>query len=129
MDYEAYAGYHATNLEALTTAASSVQLVLILFDGLLEELARVKAHIEHRRYERKGESVNKCIDILNGLSSALDFDSNSEIVTDLARLYDYCVYRLYQASASLDVAGVDEVEKLLITLKGGWIGVRDQHEQ
>lgn len=128
MDYEAYRSYHSVNLEAQTATASPVQLVLVLFDGLLEELARARGHMEGRRFEQKGESIGKCINILNGLSSALDFESGGEVVTDLARLYDYCAFRLYQASVELDVAALDEVVGLLGTLKGGWMGVRDQHE-
>ncbi|POZ63382.1 flagellar export chaperone FliS [Chromobacterium alticapitis] len=127
MDYEAYRNYHAVNLESQTHAASQVELVLVLFDGLLEEIARARGHLEHGRYEQKGESISKCINILNGLSSALDFESGGEVVANLARLYDYCAHRLYQASAELDGAALDEAEKLLLTLKGGWVGVRDQH--
>ncbi|MGL6069775.1 flagellar export chaperone FliS [Craterilacuibacter sp.] len=128
MDYEAYRSYHTVNLESQTSQASPVQLVLVLFDGLGEELARARAHIEHGRYEEKGDSISKCINILNGLSGALDFDAGGEVVTNLARLYDYCAYRLYDASVKLDAAAIDEVAGLLETLKGGWIGVRDQHE-
>ena len=47
------------------------------------------------------------------------------MVTNLARLYDFCVYRLYSASSQLDIEGVVEVEQLLATLRGGWLGVRD----
>nr|WP_294865059.1 flagellar export chaperone FliS [uncultured Pseudogulbenkiania sp.] len=128
MDYEAYRSYHSVNLEAQTATASPVQLVLVLFDGLLEELARARGHLEGQRFEQKGDSITKCINILNGLSSALDFESGGEVVTDLARLYDYCAFRLYHASVELDVVALDEVVGLLGTLKGGWMGVRDQHE-
>ncbi|GGY04633.1 flagellar export chaperone FliS [Paludibacterium paludis] len=127
MDYEAYASYHAVNLEAQTSTASPVELVLVLFDGLLDELARAKGHIEARRFEQKGESITKCINILNGLSSALDYDNGGEVVTNLARLYDYCVWRLHDASLSLDTAILDEVCALLATLKGGWQGVGEAH--
>lgn len=128
MDYDAYRSYHAVNLESQTASASPVQLVLVLFDGLEEELARARGHIEQQRFEQKGESIGKCINILNGLSSALDMDSGSEVVLNLARLYDYCTYRLYHASIELDVAALDEVVQLLTTLKGGWLGVQEQHE-
>jgi len=49
MDYDAYSNYHAVNLKAQTANASPVQLVLILMDGLLEELARTRAHIAAKR--------------------------------------------------------------------------------
>lgn len=127
MDYEAYASYHAVNLEAQTSTASPVELVLVLFDGILDELARAKGHIEARRYQQKGDSITRCINILNGLSSALDFDADNEVVNNLARLYDYCVWRLHDASLELDTAAIDEVVGLLGTLKGGWQGVGELH--
>ncbi|UTH73151.1 flagellar export chaperone FliS [Chromobacterium sp. IIBBL 290-4] len=127
MDYEAYRSYHAVNLEAQTHSANQVELVLVLFDGLLEEIARARGHIRQQRYEQKGESITKCINILNGLSSALDFETGGEVVANLARLYDYCAHKLYQASVALDEAALDEAEALLLKLKGGWMGVRDQH--
>ncbi|MCW7536524.1 flagellar export chaperone FliS [Aquabacterium sp. A7-Y] len=126
MTYDAYRSYHAVNLEARTAQASPVQLVLILMDGLLEELARARAHIEARRYELKAKSLDKCIDILNGLSSALDPESGGEVVANLGRLYDHCAQRLYQAGYELDPAMVDEVSGLVGTLKRGWQGVESR---
>ncbi len=123
MNYEAYSSYHAVNLHSQAAAASPVQLVLILMDGLYEELARVKAHIAARRYEAKAASLDKCIEILNGLSSALDMESGGEVVENLARLYDYCAWRLTQAGIQLDPALVDEVIGLLDNIKQGWRGV------
>lgn len=126
MDQEAYRSYHATNLSAQTAQASPVQLVIVLMDGLLEELARARAHIEARRYELKANSLDKCINILNGLSSSLNADTPNEVVNNLSQLYDYCAQQLYQAGVRLDVALVDEVSKLISTLRGGWQGVQAQ---
>jgi flagellar protein FliS len=127
MSYDAYKTYHAVNLGAKTAQASPVQLVLILMDGLLEELARAKAHVAAKRFELKAKSLDKCVDILNGLSSALDMEAGGEVVENLSRLYDYCARRLYQAGYQLDPAIIDEVAKLLSTIRQGWQGVLDNH--
>jgi flagellar protein FliS len=127
LNHEAYSSYHAVNLDAQTASASPVQLVLILMDGLLEEVARARAHIAARRFEQKAASLDKCIEILNGLSSALDFESRNEVVDNLGRLYDYCAGRLYAAGVSLDTAIIDEVTGLLGTIRQGWLGVQAQH--
>jgi len=127
VSYEAYRGYHEVNLNAQAAQASPVQLVLILMDGLLEELARARAHIEAKRYEMKAKSLDKCVDILNGLASALDLESGSEVVENLGRLYDYCAERLYQAGIKLDPGIIDEVVGLITTLKHGWEGVQAKH--
>jgi len=127
MSSEAYLSYHAVNVGAQAVQASPVQLVLMLTDGLLEELTRARAHIEARRYELKARSLDRCIDMLNGLSSALDFEAGGELVQNLSRLYDYCAERLYQAGFKLDPTMVDEVSGLLMNLRKGWQGMQARH--
>ena len=126
MDHDAYRSYHAVNLEAQTARASPVQLVLILMDGLLEEIARAKGHIQARRYEQKANSLNRCIDMLNGLSSSLDSDAGNEVVNNLMRLYDYCASRLHTVGLKLDTTIIDEVTGLLTTIKRGWLSVQER---
>ncbi len=123
MSYDAYQSYQTVNLHAQTAQASPLQLVLVLMDGLLDELSRARAHIEARRYELKSASLDKCVSIINGLSSALDMDNGGEVVQNLARLYDYCAERLFRAGVELNVAIVDEVQRLLTQIRGGWQGV------
>lgn len=126
MDHDAYRSYHAVNLDAQTARATPVQLVLVLMDGLLEEIARARGHIEAGRFEQKATSLDRCVEILNGLSSSLDLEAGGEVVENLARLYEFCAWRLYNAGFKLDTLLLDEVSGLLATLKGGWLGVQDR---
>lgn len=124
MSHDAYQSYQTVSLHAQTAQASPLQLVLVLMDGLLDELARARAHIEARRFELKAASLDKCVGIINGLSSALDLETGGEVVRNLARLYDHCAERLYRAGVELDVAILDEVGRLLAQIRGGWQGVQ-----
>jgi flagellar secretion chaperone FliS len=124
---EAYGSYHATSLDAQTSRASPVELVLLLTDGLLDELARARAHIVAKRYEQRAASLNKCIDIINGLSSSLDFDSGGQVVANLANLYEFCIGHLHGAGIKQDPAMVDEVVKIMTTIRAGWAGVQARH--
>jgi len=124
MNQEAYSSYHSVNLDAQTARASPIELVLVLTDGLLEELARARGHVVGKRYELKALSLNKCTEIINGLSSSLDYDQGGEVVANLGRLYDYCVARLDRAGVDMDPAILDEVVGLLTTIKQGWLGVQ-----
>ena len=117
---EGYGQYQQSDLAIQAAAANPHQLVLILFKGLMDELVRAKSHIAARRYERKVKSINKCIDILNALTSALDFENGGELALTLANLYDYCVYRLYDASHKLSTESIEEVEKILSNIQDGW---------
>jgi flagellar protein FliS len=121
---EAYGNYHSTNLDAQTARASPVELVLLLTDGLLDELARARAHIVGKRYELKAASIDKCVEIINGLSSSLDFEQGGDVVENLARLYDFCAAHLQGAGIKMDPAMVDEVVRILATIRQGWLGVQ-----
>jgi flagellar protein FliS len=127
LNSSAYHSYHSVNLSALTAQSSPVQLVLLLTDGLLEELARARAHVAARRYENKARSIKRCVDMLNGLTSALDFEAGGELSKNLSRLYTYSAGRLYQAGYSLDTSHIDEVITLMTTLRSGWQRFQDRH--
>jgi flagellar protein FliS len=121
---DAYSDYHSVNLDAQTARASPVELVLLLTDGLLDELARARGHIVGKRYEQKALSIDKCVEIINGLSSSLDFEQGGEVVENLARLYDFCAARLHGAGIKMDPAMLDEVVEILGTIRQGWLGVQ-----
>lgn len=123
---ESYDSYRSVDLEAKAATASPYELVLVLFDGLLDELARARGHIEAKHYQEKGRSLEKCLNILNGLNSALDYDNGGEVVQGLSRLYDYCIYRLSDVSVSLSLEGLEEVVHLLEVVREGWDGVNAQ---
>lgn len=125
--FEAYGDYHAVNLDAQTARATPVELVLLLTDGLLDELARARAHIVARRYEQKAASIDKCVEIINGLSSSLDFEQGGEVVENLARLYEFCAAHLHGAGIKLDPAMIDEVVQVMTTIRNGWLGVQGKN--
>jgi flagellar protein FliS len=118
-----YGSYQTADLATQTASASPVRLVVVLMDGLLDEMARARAHIEAKRFEAKGQSLNKCIGMLHGLTSALDFDAGEDLVVNLARLYEYCSWRLNEAGIALDPAIIDEVSELIRMLRDAWSGV------
>ncbi len=120
---DGYDSYRSVDLEAKAASSTPYELVLMLFDGLLDELARARGHIEAKRFQHKGRSLEKCLNILNGLNGALDYEQGGELVQGLARLYDYCIYKISDVSVSLSLSDLDEVVRLLGTLREGWEGV------
>lgn len=113
-------GYLSADLERQVATANPHQLVLIMFNGLMDELVRAKSHIQAKRFEEKAASINRCIDILNALSSALNYEQGGELAKTLASLYDYCVRCLYEASHQMAVDKLQEVELILSEIEAGW---------
>jgi|GEM_PF-69091 len=102
------------------TGASSVQLVMVLMNGLLDELMRARAHIEHGRHEAKDRSLHTCIEQLATLIHSLDVELGGDATMQLGRLYDDCAVRLNRASRILDVTVIDEVIGLMTALRDAW---------
>ncbi|EKP0304211.1 lateral flagellar export chaperone LafC [Aeromonas veronii] len=117
---DGYDAYQFAATQAKAASADPHQLVLMLIEGLLDEMARAEGHILARQFERKGQAISKCLQILGGLDSALDMDKGGELAANLHRLYDYCGQKLFEISVSNNVEGFAEVRKILQELKEGW---------
>ena len=72
--------------------------------------------------------LTKAIDIITGLRQGLDEEKAEDpaSIQQLASLYDYMSAQLLQANISNDPEVIDEVARLLITLKSGWDGIASQ---
>lgn len=112
--------YQHTALEARAASADPHQLVLMLIDGLQDELARVAGHLQAGRLDRKGKSIAKCLDILGGLDTALDIEKGGEVALQLRQLYDFCGRQLFEVSLNNDPAGLVVVEQIIGNLREGW---------
>ncbi|USD60548.1 MULTISPECIES: flagellar export chaperone FliS [Vibrio] len=115
-----YDSYQQVDLDAQAAAANPHQLVVMLIDGLLNEIERVRGHMTEGRLEQKGQGISKCMNILVGLDSALDDENGGEIAANLHQLYDFCQAELYQASVNNDVEKLENVEKVMAHIKEGW---------
>lgn len=118
-----FAAYQHTATAARAAAAEPHELVLMLIDGLLDELARVDGHLLMRNYERKGRSISKCMQILGGLDTALDLQRGGEVAGNLHQLYDYCGRKLFEVSINNDVDGLRGVVRIVENLREGWQGL------
>ena len=118
--------YQKVNGVAQTSEASPHRLVQMLLQGGLDRLAQAKGAIARRDVAQKGVLIGKAIDIIGGLREGLDLENHADSLTDLDNLYQYMSRRLIEANVTSDPAIIDEVARLLITVKEGWDAIGDQ---
>ncbi|WP_068977140.1 flagellar export chaperone FliS [Aeromonas sp. EERV15] len=111
--------YTTMNLQAELAVADPHRVIQLMMQVCLERLAQAKGSIERRNFEGKSIAISKSMAIINGLQDSLDM-SYGEVPEQLSMLYDYMKERLLDASKDMDVAAIDEVAKLMITVKSGW---------
>lgn len=105
--------------------ASPGQLVLLLFDGALRFMHQARASFAlpedtPKRLETINTSILRAQAILNELRANLNHEAGGEIATNLDRLYDYYLRRLFEANLRKQEAPLIEVEGLVRTLRDGW---------
>ena len=112
--------YRNVEVSSAVPYADSVQLIQMLFDGLIASLSDAEGHFERNDIKGKNESIGKANKIIIGLQSALDFEKGKELAHNLSELYDYCIGRLLKANIRNDVEGIVEVKGLMKEISDAW---------
>jgi len=117
---QGYDSYQAVSLEAKAASASPQELVLMLIDGLLDELIKIEGHIKAARYDAKAAATTKCMNIIIGLETALNPDGDKELFDRLTALYAFCQQQLYEASIHNEITHLAHVRDVMTNLREGW---------
>ncbi|WP_095148575.1 flagellar export chaperone FliS [Pseudomonas sp. Irchel s3a18] len=114
--------YQKVNSHAQISEASPHRLVQMLMEGGLDRIAQAKGALARGDIAEKGLMLGKAIDIIIGLRDGLDAEKSDipDYVQQLESLYVYMTNRLMEANLQNDVEIMDEVTRLLITVKSGW---------
>ncbi len=123
------ASYGEVDVQAGTAYADSVQLIQMLFDGLIDSLSSAEGQIERKEIQAKGESISRATRIVLGLQTSLDLEKGGEIAANLADLYDYCTRRLMHANLKNDAEAVREVKRLISEIRDAWSQVPELLQQ
>lgn len=118
--------YAAVNKQTGVEGANPHQLIQMLYEGAIENMARAKGCMERKDFSGKGDTLGRAINIIGGLQSFLDKEKGGEVAENLDALYDYMSRRLFEASKDNDIAIVDEVIGLVREVKTGWEGIKDE---
>jgi flagellar protein FliS len=121
--------YQKVDSHAQTSEATPHRLVQMLMQGSLDRLAQAKGALSRGDIATKGLVLGKAVNIIGGLREGLDAEKaeNPESVRGLDSLYAYMVTRLTQANIKNDPQMIDEVARLMITVKSGWDAIAN-HE-
>lgn len=111
--------YKQTN-KGSAEQASPYQLVALLFQKLVDNIATAKGAISQKDFDKKGNEISNAIAIIGVLEGSLDFDKGGEISNNLASLYTYCSEQLLVASTDNNIEKLEEIIQILLPIKAGW---------
>ncbi len=117
----AISAYQRVGVETGIESADPHRLILMLFEGAQEALARTRMHMQRNEISEKGQMISKAIMIIDhGLKASLDMNAGGDLAIKLQALYDYMAHRLLVANIQNNIEIVNEVSKLLSELHGAW---------
>lgn len=118
--------YASVNVYSAADSASPHRIVQMLMEGALSRIAAAKRLLTERKISDKCENISRAVDIVLALQAALDKDIGGKIAETLDALYEYMSLQLTKANLDNDPSKLDEVYKLLSTIKQGWDAVPDE---
>lgn len=102
------------------TTASREKVLLMLYEGAIRFTKQARAAMKQNKIAEKGKYISKSTAILSELMATLDFKAGGQLAVDLENLYVFMIDKLIEANINNDVAALDTVEQLLMTLYEAW---------
>ena len=113
----ALAQYQKINAQTGVVDADPHRLIQLLLEGAIDRIAQARGALASGDTEGVGVALGKALGIISGLQGCL---------ADLDRLYDYMALRLMDVHREKSAEPLDEVARLLGTIRSGWEGIRGQ---
>jgi flagellar protein FliS len=105
------------------SSANNVELIQMLFDGLIESLVTARGQMVRGAIAEKGKSLSRASRIVIGLQGALDFEKGGDLAANLNELYSYVTRRLIHVNAHNDLKVLDEIHGLMCEIRQAWEAV------
>jgi flagellar protein FliS len=102
---------------------SPIELVVLLYDGALRFLSVARDGFERGDIPARRQATSRLLAIVSELQSTLDVERGGQVAVTLDDLYAYMTRRIVEATVSNSAAPLDDVRRLLETLREGWQGI------
>ena len=70
--------------------------------------------------------MSKCLSIIYGLQTSLDFDKAPEIASNLFQLYEFVRHKVIKGFSTKDAAGVIQSSEIIGEILNGWKDISNQ---
>ena len=96
------------------------RLILMLYEGALEDLRLAKEGIEQQNARKRGEHLSRAVAIVSTLLTSLDSNVTDEPIAFLRELYQAMLIELGKVAVTHDVNTLDLAFRYLERLKHIW---------
>ncbi len=106
--------------------ASSVQVVVLLYDGVIQSLKLAQEGMLTNNMQDKARFLDRALTVVNELSASLNMEQGGTIANDLRRLYEYVQHEITQSNLHHDSTRLNSPIKCLGIVREAWVELANQ---
>jgi flagellar secretion chaperone FliS len=108
---------------AVVADASSVALVITMYDLLVNDLTQAMNALEKGDIEARSMAIKHAFLVLQQLQGSLDWEKGGEAAKNLSQFYSFLRGRIWEAHVKKDHQALSEPIQLLLDVRQAWAQV------
>jgi flagellar protein FliS len=112
--------YKDVQIESVAHGGRGAELVVMLYDGILESLGQARLFMERKEYLECGRQCTKALTIIAGLRETLDFEHGEPVASNLLSFYNVVTSKVIGAQTRRDDAWFREAVELVKSVREAW---------
>jgi len=102
------------------STASSVQVVVLLYDGAISSMKLVQESIVTLNFHDKARFLDRALRVVGELSASLNMEEGGVVAKDLRRLYEYIQFEVTQANLKNEPGRLEGPIRCMSVIREAW---------
>ncbi len=102
------------------STASSVQVVVLLYDGAISSMKLAQEGIVALNFHDKARFLDRALRVVGELSASLNMEEGGVVAKDLRRLYEYIQFELTQANLKNEPGRLEAPIRCMSVIREAW---------
>jgi len=102
------------------STASSVQVVVLLYDGAISSMKLAQEGIVRLNFHDKARFLDRALRVVGELSASLNMEDGGVVAKDLRRLYEYIQFELTQANLKNEPGRLEGPIRCMTVIREAW---------
>ena len=102
------------------STASSVQVVVLLYDGAISSMKLAQEGIVALNFHDKARFLDRALRVVGELSASLNMEEGGVVAKDLQRLYEYIQFELTQANRKNEPGRLEAPIRCMSVIREAW---------
>ncbi len=102
------------------STASSVQVVVLLYDGAISSMKLAQEGIVALNFQDKARFIDRALRVVGELSASLNCEEGGAVAKNLQRLYEYIQFELTQANLHNEPGRLEGPIRCMSVIREAW---------